>query len=106
MTVEEYREKTSLKEQREFATKLQLWLGQYTSEAMRRALNQMDDILSNPFALQLIDELYERTMAERKEEIRDIMYDLGGAYAYDIHNHCTTHSNSYRDILYDMYIRQ
>ncbi len=108
MTVKEYRENTSLKEQEEFARKLQTWLAPYTDEVYVRVIKQMDDILNNEFALNLINELHEREQKEKEEEVRTILFSLGhdaDIEKYGIHNHCLSHSNSYRDVLYDMFIR-
>jgi hypothetical protein len=69
--------------------------------------NCIEDIINNDFARRLLDELYTRTLKEREEEIRHIEYALGYADGEieGFHNHPLEHSKSYRDILYDMYIR-
>lgn len=107
-TIKEYREATPLKEQKEFAKKLQAWLGEYTQEVFERVMKQMGEIINNEFALKMIDELYERTLKEQEDEIRHIEYALGheGAKNLDgFHNHPLEHSKAYRDVLYDMFIR-
>lgn len=104
MTIKEYRESTPLAEQEILATKLQCWLGTYTQEVIERVMARMDEILNNDFAMNLINELYERTEKERKDEISTIMFSLGHEVG-TVHNHPLTHAQSYRDILYDMYIR-
>lgn len=109
MTIKEYREQTPLKEQRELATKLQAWLSPYTNEVYKRVMDRMDEILSNDFTLNLINELYEREQKEIKDEIDNILFSLGymeDIERYGLHNDCLTHSKSYRDVLYDMYIRE
>ena len=107
MTINEYRESTPLKEQKEFAKKLQTWLHPYTHEVYVRVMTQMEDIINNSFAMELISQLYEREQKEMADEIMQITFSLGHLddLEYDIHNHCLTHSHSYRDVLYDMYIR-
>ena len=107
MTLKEYRENTPLQEQRTFAEKLQTWLGAYTQEVYESVMAQMEDIINNETALHLIDELHARTMKERADEISTIQFSLGHEedHKFLLHNHPLTHSNSYRDILHDMYIR-
>lgn len=106
-TIKEYREATPLKEQKEFAKKLQVWLGEYTQEVFERVMKQMEEIINNEFTLKMIDELYERTLKEQEEEIRHIEYVLGydNSNLSGFHNHPLEHSDSYRDVLYDMYIK-
>lgn len=108
MTIKEWRENTPLKEQREFATKLQCWLGQYTDQVYKSVMLRIEEILNNPAALNLINELYERTQKEIKAEIDTILYASGyeeDILKFGLHNHPLEHSKSYRDILYDMYIK-
>lgn len=107
-TVKEYRENTALSEQKEFAKKLQVWLREYTQEVFEHVMKQMDEIISNEFALKMIDELYERTLKEEKDEIMHIEFALGheDVNLDGYHLHPLEHSNSYRDVLYDMYIRR
>lgn len=107
-TIKEYRESTPLSQQKEFAEKLQVWLGEYTQEVFNRVMkNHIEEIINNEFALKLIDELYERTLKERADEIRHIEYVLGyeGKDLDGFHNHPLEHSEAYRDVLYDMFIR-
>ena len=108
-TIKEYREVTPLKEQRAFAEKLQLWLGEYTQEVFEHVMkNHMEEIINNDFSLKLIDELYERTLKEREDEIRHIEFALGHndwENLATLHLHPLEHSDSYRNVLYDMYIR-
>lgn len=108
-TIKEYREATPLKEQKEFAKKLQVWLGEYTQEVFNHVMkNHIEEIINNEFALKLIDELYERTLKEQEDEIRHIEYALGYEGAKNLegfHNHPLEHSKAYRDVLYDMFIR-
>lgn len=107
MTIKEYRENTSLSEQKAFAKKLQVWLGEYTQAVFEHVMKQIEEIINNTFALKMIDELYERTLKEQEDEIRHIEFALGyeGDNLDGFHNHPLEHSDSYRDILYDLYIK-
>ena len=109
MTIKEYRENTPSKQQKEFARKLQCWLGKYTNDVYRNVMSRMEEIINNEMAMKLIDELYTRTQKEIEDEIGTIQYSLGynnDIEKYGLHNHCLTHSESYRNILYDMFIRE
>lgn len=98
----------SYEEKIELAKKFECWLGCYTQEVVIKVLAKVEEIINNEFVMNLINELYVREEKEKKERINSISFlinDFESFKQYDIHNHCLTHSNSYRDILYDMFIR-
>lgn len=104
--MKKYNEMT-YKEQEEIRDLIANWLKMYTHEAHVKVLSRIDEIINNEFTLKLLRELKERTEKEEKDYLRSIDYllsDFDTFLEYDPHNHCTTHSNSYRDVLYDMYI--
>ena len=83
------------------------WLKPYTQAVINRVLVKRDEILSNDVALNLLKELYERETKETKDfefSIEFLLDDFEKFSEYDPHNHCLTHSGSYRDILYDWFI--
>lgn len=96
-------------EQKEISKLVANWLKDYTNEVVVKVLeNHREEIINNDFTMKLLNELYEREEAERKDIITSIHYRLEHFETYknfDIHNHATTHSKSYRDVLYDMYIK-
>ena len=97
-------------EQKDFANKLYSWLGMYTQEVIEHVMNQIDDIINNEHVMKMITELHERMQKEEKEEKEHFFYNLknieeGDADYFTVHAHVLTHSNSYRDVLYDMFIR-
>lgn len=84
------------------------WLRSYTHEVIVKVLSKRDEILNNDFAMNLIKELKKRDDEERKDfesSIGFMMGDFDGFKQYDPHNHCVTHAKSYRDVLYDMFIK-
>lgn len=108
MTVKEWREAKDYTELKEFAKKMQVWLGEYTNHVYRWVMDtQLVNIINSEFALKLIDELYERTLKEQENEIMTISFDLehDSETERTLHLHPVEHSNSYRDVLYDMYIK-
>lgn len=106
MTLMEYRENTSLAEQKEFAKKLQVWLTMYTDEVYKKVMPRLEEIINNETAMMCLDELYKRHLKEQDEEVRTIQFAIGYEkdYEYGLHNHCLTHSGAYRDVLWDMYL--
>lgn len=95
-------------EQQKVAELFANWLKNYTKEVIMRVMAQRDDILANEFALKLLRELKEREDNEQEDFKRSMesLLDHFDIYKeYDPHNHVLEHSNSYRDVLYDMYIR-
>lgn len=91
---------------REFAVELGAWLSTYTDDVINHVMSQIEDIKNNEFARTLIHELYVRSEKERKSFIDGVYIALisadGGNRAF--HLNVLTHSNSYRDVLHDMYI--
>lgn len=110
MTMQDWLKNATYDEKQELASKLYTWLHQYTQDCIDRVFDQIDDIINNEFAMQMINELYKRTTKEAKDEKTTMYYYLLNIEegeendGYDLHNHCLTHSNSYRDILWDMFI--
>ena len=85
-----------------------VWLRQYTHSVIFKVMALREDIITNPFAMKLLEELAER----EEKEYNDFSHSIGCMLRdfetfgnYDPHNHPTTHAGSYRDILYDMYIK-
>jgi len=94
-------------ETKELSKKLRVWLHPYTQEVYEKVMGQMPEILKSEMAMHLLTELYNREMKELAEEESTIAYDLSdndGKFTH-IHLHCLEHSSSYRDVLYDLYIR-
>ncbi len=95
-------------EKKEIAKLFSTWLGSYTHEVIVKVLAKRDEILNNDFAMNLLKELQKRTEEERKDFEKSIgfmMSDFDGFSKYDPHNHALSHAKSYRDVLYDMYIK-
>ena len=84
------------------------WLKDYTHKVVIQVLKRKDEILENEFAFNLLCELYDREQKEFKDltnSINSLLNNYKTFAEYDVHNHPLEHSKSYRDVLYDMYIR-
>lgn len=95
-------------EQQKISTLFYYWLKPYTHEVIKKILERQDEIINNEFAMNLLKELADRTIKENNEFKSDIafmMQDFENLSECDPHNHPITHAGSYRDILYDMYIK-
>ena len=96
-------------EKQEVAALFANWLQRYTHECILRAMERREEIINNEFAMMLLKELKVREEAEQKDfghSIGSLLNDFETFKEYDPHIHCTTHAGSYRDILYDMFIRK
>ena len=94
-------------EQHDIAKLFACWLRPYTHEVVVRVLARRDEILANDSAMSMLRELYQREQDEAKDElsfIKNLLENFETFKVYDIHNHPLTHSESYRDVLYDLYI--
>lgn len=101
-------EEMSHNEKQEAVVLLGNWLQAYTHEVIVKVLERREEILNNEFTMNLLKELKRREDAEQEEfnsDIEFLLRDYENFKQYDPHNHPTTHAKSYRDILYDMYIR-
>ena len=96
-------------EQKDLVIKISKWLEPYTHDVIIRVINQMDRILNDGITINLLNELYDREYKESNEfqdSIATLMRDFDTFKDYDVHKHIMTHANSYRDIVYDMYISE
>lgn len=92
------------------AKEMQNWLGIYTNEVIMKVMARFEEIQNDEFAVRMIKELYKRTIVEQEDEFYTFekLMSKDGYESYsqfNIHNHSLEHSDSYRDVLYDMYIR-
>ena len=98
----------TVEEQKNVSVLFSNWLKCYTHDIIVNVIAKRDEIINNTFVMDMLRELKEREERESNEFTKDIRYLLMDYDAYkefDPHIHPLTHSNSYRDILYDMYIR-
>ena len=101
-------EEMTYEEQKEVTKIFSNWLRPYTDTVIMKVLAIRDQIIENEYAMNLLMELYERQATEYEDfthSIGSIMRDYETFSQYDPHNHPLTHSGSYRDVLYDMYIK-
>ena len=100
-------------EMKEFAEQLNAWLGVYTNECIERVMDKIDQIVENETAMYMIKKLAEgeryqqdernrrfTTMLDYIKEGKEIPDCFRHIHGYDIHN-----TESYRNVLYDMYVR-
>lgn len=93
----------TMEEKKEVGELFANWLGYYTYEVICMVMERADEIINNEFTMNLLRELKTRSDKERADMVNVFTYNLWSCG--DPHNHATTHSESYRDVLYDMYIR-
>ena len=95
-------------ERKEIVQLITNWLQPYTHKVVVRVLERQEEIINNEQTMKLLKELYVREEKEYKE-LYDRMFLLMENYeenkSCDVHNHPLIHADSYRDILYDMYIK-
>lgn len=85
------------------------WLIKYTHEVVVEVMKKRDEIINNEFAMNLLRELKKREEKEKADfnnSIKSLFRDFDGYKEYNTHSNALTHANSYRDVLYDMYINK
>ena len=108
MLVEKKFEELKLEERNEIAALFANWLNMYTDAVIKKVIARTDEIINNEMVMHLLRELKardEKEYSEFTDNIRFLMQDFDSFCEYDTKRTCLTHANSYRDVLYDMYIR-
>lgn len=85
-----------------------VWLCRYTHEVIVKVMERRNEIITNNFAISLLENLADREEKEREDfahSIGTMMRDFDTFKKFDPHNHPVTHAGSYRDILYDLFIK-
>lgn len=98
----------TFEEKKQIAQWLGTWLGCYTQEVYNKVAPNFPHIIEDAATLNLLRELHERTNQEREEISNIIFYDLeynDTKTQTTLHSTVMTHAQSYRDVLYDMYIK-
>lgn len=83
----------------------------YINEVCNKVASQFKKIIENEHILHLLHELRVREEEERGEFVRAIRYRIYNwgdisIDKFDIHNNALSHSKSYRDVLYDLLIKE
>ena len=95
-------------EQKEIVLLFASWLEPYTTEVIKRVLEKKDEIINNETAMMMIRELKEREEESFKRFTKSLGYMFeyrDDVWDYDPHLNVLEHPKSYRDVLYDMYIK-
>ena len=93
----------------EFAKRLSVWLSAYTNEVIEKVMKNIGTIRSDDTTSQLLENLYQATMVntQNTERYFTLMLDNidDDRYEYITIQDRTSRINSYRDVLYDLYIK-
>ena len=95
-------------EQKEITALFANWLDMYTDEVIKKVLARADEIINNEMAMHLLRELKTRDEKESVDfnrSIRSLLDNYETFAEHKVRATCLTHANSYRDVLYDMYIK-
>lgn len=101
-------EEMTFEEREEITLLFSNWLRKYSDTVIMEVLKLRDQIIEDEYAMRLLKELSEREAEEYKDfshSIGSILRDYKTFSKYDPHNHPLTHASSYRDVLYDMFIK-
>lgn len=102
-------EELKFDEQKEITELFGNWLKDYSGEVVVRVMERAEEIMNNEAAMNLMKELYKREQEEQKDfnrSIETLFRYYENHKEYNPHNNPLTHANSYRDVLYDMFIRR
>ena len=92
-------------DKRLFTDLLANWLRPYTSEVINHVLKKVEEIYSNDTVMNMLKELKQREEKEIEDLDSSIYFAIESNEEKEFHLNCLTHSRSYRDVLYDMFIR-
>lgn len=93
-------------EKNQFAEELNTWLGAYTEDVIKRVMTKLDEIIADKSTRKMISELHQRTHQEEASMIDSFRWALGGTVTTSWRDSCLTHAKSYRDVLYDLWIKE
>lgn len=108
MTIKEFMDSKTNAELKQFSIEMNNWLGSYTQPIINKVAAKIEDIINNEIVMKMIHELYIRTIDKQAKQAEALMFlfkDYEGFKQYDIHNQPLAHPESYRAVLYDMYIK-
>lgn len=101
------------KHDEEFLLDLSNFCRIYINDVVNTVVKKLPYILENKMILDFLHELRVREEQENLDVQRNIKFKIDEFLEYgyikndfDIHIHSTSHANSYRDILYDLLIRE
>ena len=96
-------------EQEEFLAEMATWLDAYTDKVIAHVMrHHIDEIIGTPSTRKLLKELHERSQKQFDHFKSNLSYMI--EYVEDVertstpHLDCLSHAQSYRDVLYDLYI--
>ena len=102
--MEKYKE-MNYAEQMEITEILWSWLKDYTDEVINFILTEkIDEILNSDSSMHLLRELHERQQKEAKDHISSLRFGIEYGHKFERID-VLYHSGSYRDILWDLYIK-
>ena len=98
-------EDMTLNEQKDLTEILWSWLDYYTDEVINNVIPKVNDIINNEAAMFMLKELYLRDREETIDYRESLHRCLRNGAVSDFRRiKSITHSQSYRDVLADMYI--
>ena len=83
------------------------WLKDYTNEVVVKVMEKYEQIINDKTTYTMLSKLYEEENKQESEFIRDIKYIIEYGVKDETKDmlRLGDNSRSYRDVLYDLYIR-
>ena len=92
-------------EKKEFTEMLWTWLKDYSNDVINYVLTEkIDEIMESESSMHLLKELHEREQEEAEDYISSLSLRLEHGGKFERLN-VLTHSEAYRHVLYDLYIK-
>lgn len=100
---------TKFEDKQKFNKEIANWLKPYVDSVVKRVIKyKLTEILENQTACMMLRELYDREQKELNDfetSVENLINHFNEYEQFDIRSNCLTHSIAYREVLYDMYIR-
>lgn len=83
------------------------WLKDYSNDVVVRVMEKYEQIINDKTTYTMLSKLYKEENIEEETFIHDIEYMIEFGIKYETKDmlRIGEHSRSYRDVLYDLYIR-
>ena len=102
-------EELDYEERKEIAKLFANWLKKYSNDVIIKVVEKREEIINNELVMRMLRELKEREEEEREDfehSIGNLLRDFEVFKKYNVRNNPLTHSESYRDVLHDMYFSE
>ena len=92
--------------EKEFIADLAYFMKDYVKEIRDYLIDEAESIAANPMLCKLLHEYRVRSVALDDEFVKNLEWHLNDGFEKPSYEDCLLHPGSYRDVLYDLLVRE